>query len=293
MGKRRGTAPARHPVARPRAGTASGVPDVASSAASTPSDLVSVRGAARPWEFFEQLRAHMARAGGHRPRNAGPDCRTPLATAHAAVRPRRRPCSHQVARARPRPAPPIAPSVSTIPAQAPANASPLERCGAQACCPTPRRGRSINYMWRTAVLRHGSHATSPASPSAPGHAAQQRSVPIPVNPFRFPCAPPLSPIVCSAARSSAPRPNPPPCPAPRPSPRIRGLAHCDCTLSSRCSMSLVPCCTLVLHVLHHAVPASRAVLTFRCLQVAHRTINTKHRRTAGRCLTSLDIRSSV
>ena len=102
-----------------------------------------------------------------------------------------------------------------------------------------------------------------------------------------------SPIVCSAARSSAPRPNPPPCPATRPSPRMRGLAHCACTSSSRCSMSLVPCCTLVLHVLHHAVPASRAVLTFRCLQVAHRTINTKHRRTAGRCLTSLDIRSSV
>jgi hypothetical protein len=91
MGKGHGTAPARHPVARPRAGTASGVPDVASSAASTPSDLVSVRGAARPWEFFEQLRAHMARAGGHRPRNLGPDCHAPLATACAPVRPRRRP----------------------------------------------------------------------------------------------------------------------------------------------------------------------------------------------------------
>lgn len=66
-----------------------------------------------------------------------------------------------------------------------------ERCGAPACCLTPRRGRSTNFMCRTGVLRHGSHATSPASPSAPGHAAQQRSVPIPVNPFRFPCAPTL------------------------------------------------------------------------------------------------------
>ena len=59
-----GPALARHPVASPSAGTPSDVADVAPSAASTAPGLVPVCGAARPWAFCAQSRAHLARAGG-------------------------------------------------------------------------------------------------------------------------------------------------------------------------------------------------------------------------------------
>ena len=63
MGTEHGPAPARHPVASPSAGTPSDVADAAPSAASTAPGLVPVRGAARPWEFCAQSRAHLARGG--------------------------------------------------------------------------------------------------------------------------------------------------------------------------------------------------------------------------------------
>ena len=69
MGKGHRLAMACHHVARPRAGTASGVPDVAPSAPSTPPELVSVRGVARPWEFCAHSRAHMARHSAARGRH--------------------------------------------------------------------------------------------------------------------------------------------------------------------------------------------------------------------------------